>query len=107
MEKTGQYLYFGVAFCKPKYVSSVWPKSGSPGRNAVAVIIINPVSWWCIVTSKPEMHILGEGNGYCGLVFSGKTSLEVASDGNSLAVQWLGLQAFTVKGAGFNPWSEN
>ena len=67
------------------------------------IMIINPVSWWCIVTSKPEVQIIGEGNSYCGLVFSGKTSLEIASVGNSLAVQWLGLQASTAGGSGLIP----
>lgn len=67
------------------------------------IIIINPMSWWYIVTSKPEMQILAEGTSYFGLVFSGKTSLEIASDGNVLAVQWLGLRASTTGGLGLIP----
>ena len=30
-----------------------------------------------------------------------------AHKGNSPAVQWLGLSAFTAVGPGFNPWSGN
>ena len=71
------------------------------------IIIINPMSWWCIVTWKPEVQNLGEGKSCCGLVFSGKTSLEIAFDGNSLVVQWLGLRAYTAGGPELDPWSGN
>ena len=107
-ENRGQYLYFRVAFCEPKYVSDVWPKPGSHGRNAMAVIIvINPVSRWFTVTSKLEMQILGEGTSYCGLVFSGKTSPEIASDEEFLGGLVVKTQSFHCRRLGFDPWSGN
>ena len=105
MEKTEDSI-FRVAFCEPKYVSDVWPKPGSHGRNAMAVIIvINPMSWWFTVTSKLEMQILGEGTSYCGLVFSGKTSPEIASDEEFLGGLVVKTQSFHCRRLGFDPWS--